>query len=73
MIFICALRSRISPSRYQGDMNRHKRDQAVRAFMAKDKAQVMLMSLKCGGVGLNLTRANRVISLDLGWSEAVES
>ncbi|EGO03554.1 hypothetical protein SERLA73DRAFT_69411 [Serpula lacrymans var. lacrymans S7.3] len=59
--------------KYQGDMNRAKRDQAVRVFMAKDKAQVMLMSLKCGGVGLNLTRANRVISLDLGWSEAIES
>ncbi|KZT22721.1 hypothetical protein NEOLEDRAFT_625750 [Neolentinus lepideus HHB14362 ss-1] len=58
--------------KYQGDMNRAKRDQAVRVFMAKDKAKVMLMSLKCGGVGLNLTRANRVISLDLGWSEAVE-
>ena len=25
----------------------------------------MLMSLKCGGVGLNLVRANRVINLDL--------
>ncbi|EMD34880.1 hypothetical protein CERSUDRAFT_86316 [Gelatoporia subvermispora B] len=59
--------------KYQGDMNRRKRDQAVRVFMAKDKATIMLMSLKCGGVGLNLTRANRVISLDLGWSEAVES
>ncbi|GBE87557.1 hypothetical protein SCP_1102340 [Sparassis crispa] len=59
--------------KYQGDMNRQKRDQAVRVFMSKDKATVMLMSLKCGGVGLNLTRANRVISLDLGWSEAIES
>jgi len=59
--------------RYQGDMNRQKRDQAVRVFMAKDKASIMLMSLKCGGVCLNLTRANRVISIDLGWSEAVES
>ncbi|OSX63442.1 hypothetical protein POSPLADRAFT_1045766 [Postia placenta MAD-698-R-SB12] len=59
--------------KYQGDMNRRKRDQAIRVFMAKDKATIMLMSLKCGGVGLNLTRANRVISLDLGWSEAVES
>jgi len=59
--------------KYQGDMNRQKRDQAVRVFMAKDKASIMLMSLKCGGVGLNLTRANRVISIDLGWSEAVES
>ncbi|KAF7976186.1 hypothetical protein HWV62_7352 [Athelia sp. TMB] len=59
--------------KYQGDMSRPKRDAAVRVFMAKDKAQIMLMSLKCGGVGLNLTRANRVISLDLGWSEAVEA
>ncbi|PCH44932.1 hypothetical protein WOLCODRAFT_145249 [Wolfiporia cocos MD-104 SS10] len=59
--------------KYQGDMNRHKRDQAVRVFMSRDNATIMLMSLKCGGVGLNLTRANRVISLDLGWSEAVES
>ncbi|KAG6855888.1 hypothetical protein H0H87_009686, partial [Tephrocybe sp. NHM501043] len=63
--------------KYQGDMNRVKRDQAVRVFMAKDKARVMLMSLKCGGksicVGLNLTRANNVISLDLGWSHAIEA
>ncbi|KAJ3559162.1 hypothetical protein NM688_g505 [Phlebia brevispora] len=59
--------------KYQGDMIRSKRDTAVRVFMAKDKATVMLMSMKCGGVGLNLTRANRVISLDLGWSEAVEA
>ncbi|KLO17670.1 hypothetical protein SCHPADRAFT_900413 [Schizopora paradoxa] len=59
--------------RYQGNMNREKRDKAVRAFMTNKRARIMLMSLKCGGVGLNLTRANRVISMDLGWSEAVES
>lgn len=53
-------------------MSRAMRDKAVRAFMSKDKATVMLMSLKCGGVGLNLTRANRVINLDLGWSLAIE-
>lgn len=40
-------------------MSIRKRTQAVEAFMRKDKATVMLMSLKCGGVGLNLTRANR--------------
>ena len=40
-------------------MARNKRDQAVRVFMGKESATVMLMSLKCGGVGLNLTRANR--------------
>ncbi|KAF9003231.1 SNF2 family N-terminal domain-containing protein [Cyathus striatus] len=59
--------------KYQGNMNRSKRDNAIRIFMSKDKAKVMLMSLKCGGVGLNLTRANNVISLDLGWSQAVEA
>lgn len=30
-------------------MNRDKRDAAVRVFMSKNKARVMLMSLKCGG------------------------
>ncbi|KAF8589119.1 hypothetical protein K439DRAFT_1383733 [Ramaria rubella] len=59
--------------RYQGNMTRSARDDAVRLFMSQGKARIMLMSLKCGGVGLNLTRANRVISLDLGWSSAVEN
>ncbi|KAF8512668.1 SNF2 family N-terminal domain-containing protein [Hysterangium stoloniferum] len=59
--------------RYQGDMSRQARDTAVKLFMSRGKARIMLMSLKCGGVGLNLTRANRVISIDLGWSFAVEN
>ncbi len=36
-----------------------KRKQAVDEFMNKDKATIMLMSLRCGGVGLDLKRANR--------------
>ncbi|KAJ7076087.1 SNF2 superfamily protein [Mycena belliarum] len=58
--------------KYVGGMTRNQRDQAVQVFMSKDKARVMLMSLKCGGVGLNLIRANNVISLDLGWSPAID-
>ncbi|KAG6335342.1 hypothetical protein ID866_3753 [Astraeus odoratus] len=54
--------------KYQGSMNREQRDKAIRVFMLSDKAPVMLMSLKCGGVGLNLTRGNH-----LGWSEAIEN
>ena len=54
-------------------MDRTKRDHAVKVFMAKDKAAVMLMSMKCGGVGLNLTRANRVMSLDLGMCTKLSS
>ncbi|KAI0313327.1 SNF2 family N-terminal domain-containing protein [Amylostereum chailletii] len=59
--------------KYQGNMVRAHRDKAVQVFMSRDKAKIMLMSLKCGGVGLNLTRANRMICLDLAWSEAVEN
>lgn len=54
-------------------MNRRERDDAIRTFKTKDKMKIMLMSLKCGGVGLNLTRANRCIALDLAWSAAVEN
>jgi SNF2 family DNA or RNA helicase len=36
--------------KYQGDMNRVQRDAAVRVFMSRDKAKVMLMSMKCGGL-----------------------
>ncbi|KAF7302735.1 SNF2 superfamily protein [Mycena chlorophos] len=59
--------------KFQGDMTNSQREKAVSVFMSKDKATVMLMSLKCGGVGLNLTRANNVVSLDLGWSPAIDN
>ncbi|KAF7289976.1 SNF2 superfamily protein [Mycena indigotica] len=59
--------------KYQGDMTTTQREKAVTVFMSKDKARVLLMSLKCGGVGLNLTRASHVISLDLGWSPAIDN
>ncbi|KAM0748722.1 hypothetical protein T439DRAFT_71167 [Meredithblackwellia eburnea MCA 4105] len=60
-------------TRYQGDMNVAQRDESVSVLKKSKKCFVMLMSLKCGGVGLNLTRANRVVNLDLAWSHAVEA
>lgn len=45
----------------------------VRAFQeASDGPSVMLLSLKAGGVGLNLTAADHVFLLDLWWNPAVE-
>ncbi|KAJ7607546.1 SNF2 family N-terminal domain-containing protein [Roridomyces roridus] len=66
--------SKITYLCYQGSMTRKERDYAEREF-SKDKgtAPVLLLSLQCGGAGLNLTRANHVICLDLGWSHAVEN
>ncbi|GAA5877102.1 hypothetical protein JCM16303_006167 [Sporobolomyces ruberrimus] len=63
----------IKTCRYQGDMNAQDRLHSLKVLKKSKKCKVMLLSLKCGGVGLTLTRANRVISLDLAWSFAVEA
>jgi len=47
------------------------RDQRVQAFQAGE-SDLFLLSLKAGGVGLNLTAADYVIHLDPWWNPAVE-
>ncbi|HWE68831.1 MAG TPA: SNF2-related protein [Acidimicrobiales bacterium] len=48
-----------------------RREEMVEAFQA-GAAPVFLLSLKAGGVGLNLTRATHVIHFDRWWNPAVE-
>jgi superfamily II DNA or RNA helicase len=49
------------------------RDAVVQQFQAQTPAcPLMLVSLKAGGVGLNLTAADTVIHLDPWWNPAVE-
>lgn len=50
------------------------RDRAsvVRAFQSQDGPPVMLISLKAGGTGLNLTAADHVFLCDPWWNPAVE-
>ncbi|KAH8914517.1 hypothetical protein BT69DRAFT_1357783 [Atractiella rhizophila] len=57
---------------YRGDMKAEERSKTVAAFQT-GRVKYMLLSLKCGGVGLNLTKGNRIIHFDLAWSEAVEA
>ncbi|KAL5520215.1 hypothetical protein ACEPAG_9428 [Sanghuangporus baumii] len=59
--------------RYDGRMNRLARVDSVARFKKSNGPPIMLVSLKCGGVGLNLTVANRVINLDLAWNYATEA
>jgi superfamily II DNA or RNA helicase len=47
------------------------RDAMVRTFQAGE-VPVFLLSLKAGGTGLNLTRADHVIHVDRWWNPAVE-
>jgi SNF2 family DNA or RNA helicase len=49
------------------------RDAMVAAFQQhEDAAPILLVSLKAGGTGLNLTRASHVIHFDRWWNPAVE-
>jgi SNF2 family DNA or RNA helicase len=56
-----------------GGVPRAKRDEMVTRFQESDEPAVMILSLKAGGVGLNLTRANRVFHFDRWWNPAVEN
>ncbi len=49
----------------------HEREAMVARFQAGE-VPVFLLSLKAGGTGLNLTRADHVIHLDRWWNPAVE-
>jgi non-specific serine/threonine protein kinase len=50
-----------------------KRQEMVEAFNGEDYVPFMVLSLKAGGVGLNLTAANHVIHFDRWWNPAVEN
>ncbi|KAF9195988.1 hypothetical protein BGZ49_002924 [Haplosporangium sp. Z 27] len=54
-------------------MQRSDRTVALSDFKEKPEIGVILISLKAGGVGLNLTSAQRVYLMDPHWNPAVES
>ena len=54
------------------DGQTQKRQDKVDEFQANEKIPFFLISLKAGGVGLNLTAADYVIHLDPWWNPAVE-
>ncbi|TKS86904.1 Helicase-like transcription factor [Collichthys lucidus] len=60
--------------RLDGTMSQKRRTQVIQEFQssAADSPAVMLLSLKAGGVGLNLTAASRVFLMDPAWNPATE-
>ena len=57
-----------------GGIPRKQRDRMVQRFQDDpDGPQVFVLSLKAGGSGLNLPRANHVIHYDRWWNPAVEN
>ena len=50
-----------------------KRQELVNRFQEDDRVPFMVLSLKAGGTGLNLTAASHVIHFDRWWNPAVEN
>jgi DNA repair protein RAD5 len=55
-------------ARLDGSMTLQQRRQQLEAFKTQSKVRLLLMSLKAGGLGLNLTEANYVFMLDPWWN-----
>lgn len=56
----------------QGSMSPTQRDQTIKYFMDNIECEVFLVSLKAGGVALNLCEASQVFILDPWWNPSVE-
>jgi hypothetical protein len=55
-----------------GSLGKAERDRLVAEFQSADGPPLFVLSLKAGGVGLNLTAATHVIHYDRWWNPAVE-
>ncbi|KAK8913502.1 putative ATP-dependent helicase C23E6.02 [Metarhizium anisopliae] len=60
------------PLRYDGSMSNEKRSMATKALRDSTHANVMLVSLRAGNAGLNLTAATRVVIMDPFWNPYIE-
>lgn len=66
-------RDRIPTLRFDGSMPQKARAAVLAQFRASQEPVCLLLSLRAGGVGLNLTEAKRVYMMDPWWSFAVEA
>ncbi len=57
---------------FDGSTSAPDREKAIQSFQNNDEIRVFLISLKAGGVGLNLTAADYVYIVDPWWNPAVE-
>ncbi|MFH6963861.1 SNF2-related protein [Flavobacterium plurextorum] len=55
-----------------GETPAHKREQQVKLFQEKENPLLFFISLKAGGVGLNITKASYVLFLDPWWNPFAE-
>lgn len=61
-----------NPLFFHGSLNVKQRENMIQEFSENLEKKIMILSLKAGGLGLNLTSATNVIHYDLWWNPAVE-
>ncbi|KAI6523682.1 hypothetical protein MCOR05_009996 [Pyricularia oryzae] len=59
-------------TRYEGSMKNDLREESLHSLRNDPKTRILLCSLKCGSLGLNLTAATRVVILEPFWNPFVE-
>jgi len=69
---VCRWLKRYRPLAYTGSMSAAQRNQATDCFLQDDQHKVLVLSLRAGGVGLNLQSASYVFHLDRWWNPAIE-
>jgi len=70
---VAARLARFRPLLYTGDMSLANREDAIRAFKQDATHAVLVVSLRAGGLGLNLQDASYVFHFDRWWNPSVES
>ncbi|PLW37316.1 hypothetical protein PCASD_09658 [Puccinia coronata f. sp. avenae] len=60
-------------TRYDGAKTPDEKTRALDKIKSDPKCTVLLISLKCGSVGLNLTSCSRVILMDPWWNPSIET
>ena len=61
-----------NPLTLTGDMPQDRRTVVIDRFKTSDEHKVMVLSLRAGGLGLNLQEASYVFHLDRWWNPAIE-
>lgn len=65
-------RAGFQTAKLQGTMSPQQRDNTIKYFMDNTHVEVFLVSLKAGGVALNLCEASQVFLMDPWWNPSVE-
>ena len=70
---IARLLKQFRPLIYTGALNSGMKEETIKQFKTHPEHKVLILSLRAGGLGLNLQEANYVFHVDRWWNPAVEN